>query len=386
METHPFAQTDLRKLSSRSAMMEGEYQSIPPPPPTSSKATLNAYGTWLGKSLAQLVRKRRNLVFEKDPILYLRLLIRELDFQMQEQRLHKTLLDAERCQLTDDDVYSEEHRKANETLDSFAAALWSRQMALRKREEEQGLVPTLGPDSSGFFIPTLLALYKDPPRVLHRRRCGAHVQSRMKKAAVKLHEARKGAPMKGELWCPVLRAYYPRYQLRAVHIVPHALGPELVDYIFGMGAGSRLDSTDNCLLLHEFAGRAFEDGHFVLVPADKGEWPVRRWMIRSIEMEGRIFPRVSLAGLDGQEVLFKNDNRPASRFLYYHFVISLLRSKRDRRPGWQMSSVERPSFASSTPGPYMRHSMLLALAKAAGAVLGVRWWAESALIALRTAS
>ena len=77
--------------------------------------------------------------------------------------------------------------------------------------------------------------------------------------------------------------------------------------------------------------------------------------------------KVTLKELDGKEVVFKNNNRPASRFLYYHFVVTLLRNKRDRQQGWERYLVDLPTGRPfATIGRYLRESMLLALAKMAG--------------------
>ena len=103
---------------------------------------------------------------------------------MQEQRLHKTSLDAEQRRMTDD-KYHEEHRNANESPDSLGRNLWIR---LRKQEEKEGLVKKFGPDSRGVFVPTLLALYKDPHQS-HKR--SNHIQSQLKRTSVTVYEAGK---------------------------------------------------------------------------------------------------------------------------------------------------------------------------------------------------
>ena len=66
-------------------------------------------------------------------------------------------------------------------------------------------------------------------------------------------------------------------------------------------------------------------------------------------------------------MVFKNDNRSAAKFLFYHFIITFLRNKRDRRSGWERFLRELPKgkpFARL--GRYMRQSMLLAFVKSAG--------------------
>ena len=281
---------------------------------------------------------------------------------MQEQRLHKTSLDAEQRRMTDD-KYHEEHRNTNESLDSLGRNLWIR---LRKQEEKEGLVKKLGPDSRGVLVPALLALYKDPHQA-HKR--SNHIQSPLKRTSVAVYEAGKDAPFEDKIWYCVTRRYYDREKVRAVHIVPHALGLELVDYIFGTGSGLRLDTADKCLSMHEDVEQSFSNDNFVLIPIDASEIPILRWRIQMTNLAAinSDLGKVTLGDVDGKEVLFKNDNRPASRFLYYHFIVTLLCNKRNRQPGWAKYSVELPiGRPFATMGQYMRKSMLLALAKAAG--------------------
>ena len=72
-------------------------------------------------------------------------------------------------------------------------------------------------------------------------------------------------------------------------------------------------------------------------------------------------------------LVFKNEARPAARFLYYHFVVTLLRNKlyRTERYAHHLNTLStgRP-FA--TMGVYLRKSMLLTLARKAGDLIGGR--------------
>lgn len=67
--------------------------------------------------------------------------------------------------------------------------------------------------------------------------------------------------------------------------------------------------------------------------------------------------------LDGKELIFPNEKRPVSRFMYFHFLMALIRIKDTKQHGWQdiwaRYYQQRPF---PTPGNYMRKSMLLALA------------------------
>ena len=77
--------------------------------------------------------------------------------------------------------------------------------------------------------------------------------------------------------------------------------------------------------------------------------------------------KVTLKDVDGQQVIFKNGRRPASRFLYYHYVVTLLRNKRNRQPSWEKYFADLPTGRPfATMGRYLRSSMLPALASSAG--------------------
>ena len=71
--------------------------------------------------------------------------------------------------------------------------------------------------------------------------------------------------------------------------------------------------------------------------------------------------------MDGNELGFITDFRPAAMFLYYHFVITLLRNKKNRQPGWEpLWAKTKTGHPWVTPGPYLRKSMLLQLARFTG--------------------
>ncbi len=334
---------------------------------TSSRNAIDDNRLRLKESRAELKRKLSKVSFEREPITYRKLKMEEIDVQVEEERVHKSWLDSEygQRQISDKD-HRKEHRKTNKRIISLGSGLWTEQEELRRQEEKEGRVLKLGPDTKGAFIYALLALYKDP-RGSDKR--SSTLQSHMKETAIKVYEAGKDAPFKGKIWCCISQDFFDQENVRAAHIVPHALGPELVDYIFGSGSGSRLDTAANCLLIHKSVAKAFDNGNFVLLPVDASETPIRRWKVQITNLAAfnTDMGRTSLKDLDGKEVSFKNDNRPASRFLYYHFVVTLLRNKRDRQPGWENFSTELPtSKPFATMGPYMRESMLLTLAKSAG--------------------
>jgi hypothetical protein len=67
--------------------------------------------------------------------------------------------------------------------------------------------------------------------------------------------------------------------------------------------------------------------------------------------------------LDGYELKFLNDKHPVPRFMYFHFVVSLIRIKDAKQRRWEevwARYYEQPPFP--TPTKYLRKPMLVALA------------------------
>ncbi len=182
-----------------------------------------------------------------------------------------------------------------------------------------------------------------------------------------------------EIWCHMAGRWCFHTEVKAAHIVPFFLElGGLADMLFGARSQS-LTRPENALLLSTRVKSWFDKYQIVIVPADPLEIPIRRWRTDVISTDIRNSvafaekdaidaigeERVIIFGkdLDGRELVFRSDARPASRFMYFHFVMALIRIKDLDRPGWQDAWAryyqERPF---PTPGPYMRKSMLLALA------------------------
>ena len=110
--------------------------------------------------------------------------------------------------------------------------------------------------------------------------------------------------------------------------------PELEDYIFGPGIGHRMCFADNCFLISLPIEHAFDVGNLVFVPVDAHERPILRCKAVLLDSGSANTPvtiqpgagaRVTLGDLDGQELRFRNNERPAARFLFYHFPSTVLR-------------------------------------------------------------
>jgi hypothetical protein len=70
--------------------------------------------------------------------------------------------------------------------------------------------------------------------------------------------------------------------------------------------------------------------------------------------------------IDGRELTFLTPNRPAKRYLYLRYVITYLHHKKTGNSEWleqAMSNSNARGYMWATPGPYLRRSMLVVLAR-----------------------
>ncbi|KAI9657897.1 MAG: hypothetical protein M1829_006859 [Trizodia sp. TS-e1964] len=248
---------------------------------------------------------------------------------------------------------------------SIGDQIWSMRRSYRRKLEEDGILQMLTPDSEGAFVPLLLSLYSTKE---NKRKSQA--QSSMKNESIELYDAIDPGNARN-LFCSITGEYWDKEDIVAAHIVPSRLGAEVVDYIFGPGKGLRLFSPDNCLLMHPSIERAYDNGNIAIIPFDSTQ-PITRWktvLINKDAANQRLYPDLRVGDLDQKELVFKSNFRPASRFLYFTFITSLLRSRANRNPGWmELWESLRSGKPWATPGKYLRKSMLLTLAKAIGDV------------------
>ena len=290
-----------------------------------------------------------------------------LEVEKEEYELDK--LSAERDferGLLDRGAWIATHKATHARVSSVGEALFKERRNLREVEESLGMVAKLTPDLSGPFTAALLRLYHDPDTSRKRNRTQ---QSNMRRDAIALYESRPQPEDDAHrLRCVVTGKLFEAQEVVAAHIVPQHLGVELADYIFGSGGGARLFSADNCMMMHRIIERSFDKGHIIILPVDPQEEVIRRWKIvftnKAAKNQYVWSQSETLGTLDGCEVSFRTKHRPAARFLYFHFVVTLLRLRAARRDGWEEIWAE---YAGTnpwpTPGKYLRRSMLLAMAR-----------------------
>ena len=198
-----------------------------------------------------------------------------------------------------------------------------------------------------------------------------------KQVAIYQNAARKAEVGQAkEKWCSILKRWSAISEERiAAHIIPHFMGFENVawqlgdkgDYACGY---NHIWNLKNGIVLSKCFEDRFDKGELVIVSIDTVRGTSQR--LRMVVLDSTLLsvsvPEISettFKDYDGQELIFKGDGRPALRYLYWHYVTSILRNmaygdKADikrRFPGSKMW----PSA-----GSYFRKSVLKPMAKYIG--------------------
>ncbi|KAK1242922.1 hypothetical protein MKX08_005734 [Trichoderma sp. CBMAI-0020] len=175
----------------------------------------------------------------------------------------------------------------------------------------------------------------------------------------------RGVP-RNAAWCHVIGRWHSSDFHHVAHIVPSFLH----DHGFGkLLFGDRtqsLQGAGNALLLSNWIEGWFNSYDIVVIPVDAEETPITRWRAEIISpdlQKGQLVMGLFGKDVHGKELVFLNENRPVPRFLYFHFIMALIRIRDLQRFGWEAvwaRYYEQRPFP--TPSKYMRESMLLALA------------------------
>ncbi|KAJ5534969.1 hypothetical protein N7527_001223 [Penicillium freii] len=191
------------------------------------------------------------------------------------------------------------------------------------------------------------------------------------------------------LWCPVLGDWRDNRSVVAAHLFGYMHGQATMDAIFGKRKHPELFSPRNGILLSVFIEDYLDSGKLVIVPdledrpklTDLISWlksPIRNLKMRVLDpnwnkLETQITRDLPLKykDLDNRRLTFKTDFRPAARYLYFHYVIQLLRYawQSDAQGGEQAIRIMKGEHGKpywGTPGRYLPKNMLLALVEELG--------------------
>ncbi|KAI9371257.1 hypothetical protein BJX61DRAFT_512154 [Aspergillus egyptiacus] len=168
-------------------------------------------------------------------------------------------------------------------------------------------------------------------------------------------------------WCHVL-GFLPREQIKVAHLVPKSLSGEELAHLFGVGEMPAYDPR-NSITLQKGIERRLDQGKLLIVPIPGKMTTPTRWKcvivndadldeIFYVELDGKI---IRGKDLNGKELTFLSESRPARRFLYFRFLISYLYAKR-RGDTSVKEKVDATRFWP-TMGRYLNRSTLVTMAR-----------------------
>ncbi|KAI4131439.1 MAG: hypothetical protein LQ347_002978 [Umbilicaria vellea] len=182
-------------------------------------------------------------------------------------------------------------------------------------------------------------------------------------------------PDQQSIWCPVLHTFDDNTDNRvAAHIFPRRLGLRLMNLIFGPEAEEDLFGVRNGMIISAPIKAKFDKFQVVIVPAQPRTeaHAVDDWVLRTVNHQiddykvheiGKTFKEI-----DGRPLVFRSNARPAARYLYFHYVVSMLLAKSDRNRKTGVISIASEDIVWATPGKYLRQNMLAALIREFGDV------------------
>lgn len=239
--------------------------------------------------------------------------------------------------------------------------LWKHEAKKVRLQDDAGTVRLFEPRGNA-LTECLLAIYKKSDGLDRTKKR----QSNWRKDALTYYNGSSGTKHSRLVWCHISGQWRDTSVIKTAHIVPHFTDVGSIgEILFGDRAES-LEKAGNSLLLSSTLKSWFDSYHIVVVPVNGDETPITRWKTVVISPSIRkscFFEAERAESIDEKELIFLNEKRPVARFLYFHFIMALIRIKDLKRKGWEDTwarfYTQRPF---PTPGRYMRKSMLLALA------------------------
>ncbi|KAF7513043.1 hypothetical protein GJ744_011309 [Endocarpon pusillum] len=181
-----------------------------------------------------------------------------------------------------------------------------------------------------------------------------------------------------EFWCPITREWWERSvsksrppPIKIAHIVPRAFlrVPHQTMKMFDEDTATLSINPRNSLPMHKVLEEAFDSYALVIVPLPpkQGE---------TVKELGCVLADSALANhtfdhgrkykeVDGVQLQFLNDSRPASRYLHLKYCCAFLYWHQEGQTAWAQDPSSK-GYIWATPGEYMRRSMLANLAKGCG--------------------
>ncbi|KAK2812582.1 hypothetical protein FQN50_001226 [Emmonsiellopsis sp. PD_5] len=195
-------------------------------------------------------------------------------------------------------------------------------------------------------------------------------QSKFRKDVLEYYGAARQAKAEAEreAYCH-LTGWWLADDIKAAHLVPESLSGDELSFLFGVREAV-LSDCKNGISLHRNIEEGLDSGVIAIVPVPplKGD-DVTKWKCVLVDQDKRdaIFWRsgrdiYTWKELDGKELVFLSDNRPARRFLYFRFVVTYLHAKKNGNTAWA-ERIDSKNVLWASPGPYLEKSTLLSLGR-----------------------
>jgi hypothetical protein len=168
-------------------------------------------------------------------------------------------------------------------------------------------------------------------------------------------------------WCPVMKKMVLDRYIIAAHIVPYSIGEVNAAYLFGLDQEKGYEAiwdNRNGLLLHEGIEKAFDAARVIIVQDEEDPNELKLVVMDDSLMDVEVSDDgVRFGELHQRRLEFKTNARPGRRNLYLHYLLALFRRKRFNVNGWERDSEKAKSgYVWGTPGPWLRRSIIKALA------------------------
>ncbi|KAI1371721.1 hypothetical protein F4677DRAFT_434448 [Hypoxylon crocopeplum] len=290
-------------------------------------------------------------------------------------------------------------REAHRLLCDIKAATYAQQ-AYEKQADKVDKMGPIRRVSNAMITTSKLGLGIEKAETGKRSRSE---QSASRNSLVEAYDcARHDNPKKPEIvsfiWDIGTGQYLNKQLVTAAHLVPYCMRGDLLITYFGNNVKDELDTPLNGVILHIRLEAALDDGAIVIVPNvqnNPSEDEVKAWEAvepkqykwRVIDPEAEILQETldasavegasrtvtTIASLDGRQLQFRNNIRPRARYLYFLFVVGILKFAWRQENRKEASKILGPQLGKgvwATHGCYLGKPFLLALAEEIG--YGVR--------------
>jgi len=161
----------------------------------------------------------------------------------------------------------------------------------------------------------------------------------------------------GPVWCPISKSSAPYKEIKAAHLVPYKIGYETMGHLFDGDGYSLMWSMGNGLPMRKQFERHFDNYDFCILPRESPGKPDEFQLVlmnEEIRYEESLFGK-TWDDFDEQMLGFVdgNDARPSKRFLYFHYWMCIIKTKRELTKGWKdVREKTRMGRLWTTPGKF----------------------------------